>query len=176
MGPDALPNLLNFLGSSFGGGTDIVRPLKWAIGKLDPTMDAATSQKMMAPPSGSKMWSPKVVDAWSKAELEPNGSGAATDSDGSTDSDGPTDGASESRDVSSLPTPVQRRRSKQRDAVLTSMANADVLLVTDGELRMPPVGDDVMACLRRLANDKGVQVHGLLVGKSSSPPLETICR
>ena len=56
-----------------------------------------------------------------------------------------------------------------------SMAGADVLLVTDGELPNPPVSEKVMDSLHRLQQNSGLQVHGLLVGKPESKPLEQIC-
>jgi hypothetical protein len=56
-----------------------------------------------------------------------------------------------------------------------SMAGADVLLVTDGELPNPPVSEKVMDSLHRLQQNSGLQVHGLLVGKPESQSLEKIC-
>lgn len=56
-----------------------------------------------------------------------------------------------------------------------SMDAADILLVTDGEIPDPPVPTDVMESLNRIRQNKGVQVHGLLVGRSESKPLERLC-
>lgn len=55
------------------------------------------------------------------------------------------------------------------------MAAADLLLVTDGEIPDPPVSDSVMEDLDRLKQRTGMQVHGLLVGKSASKPLDKLC-
>ena len=56
-----------------------------------------------------------------------------------------------------------------------AMAAADVLLLTDGELPNPPVSEDVLASLERLRQRTGMEVHGLLVGKAHSDPLEILC-
>jgi hypothetical protein len=53
-------------------------------------------------------------------------------------------------------------------------ASADFLLVTDGELQMPPVPQAVIEKLRRFERDS-LEVHGLLVGKKTSPPLSLLC-
>lgn len=55
------------------------------------------------------------------------------------------------------------------------MSAADVLLITDGEIPDPPVSDEIMEALDRLKIRKGVEVHGLLVGKSESKPLSRLC-
>ncbi|KAL3920267.1 MAG: hypothetical protein SGILL_003347 [Bacillariaceae sp.] len=55
------------------------------------------------------------------------------------------------------------------------MSAADILLVTDGEIPDPPIPSDVMESLDRLKLKKGVNVHGLLVGKSESKPLSSLC-
>jgi MoxR-like ATPase len=55
------------------------------------------------------------------------------------------------------------------------MSSADILLVTDGEIPDPPVPTSVMESLDRLKLKKGVEVHGLLVGKSESKPLARLC-
>jgi hypothetical protein len=54
-------------------------------------------------------------------------------------------------------------------------AAADLLLVTDGEIPDPPVSEQVMEELGRLKRRTGLQVHGLLVGKSQSKALTRIC-
>jgi len=56
-----------------------------------------------------------------------------------------------------------------------AMAAADVLLLTDGELPNPPVSGSVLESLQRLRQRTGMEVHGLLVGKSESAPLEQLC-
>jgi MoxR-like ATPase len=56
-----------------------------------------------------------------------------------------------------------------------SMDAADILLVTDGEIPDPPVSAEVMESLNRIRQNKGVQVHGLLVGRTESKPLERLC-
>eukprot|EP01041_Mallomonas_annulata_P004719 gene4719-9363_t len=54
-------------------------------------------------------------------------------------------------------------------------AAADILLVTDGELSTPPVSDDVISTLRALEAERGLQVHGLLIGREDSQPLDVLC-
>ncbi|KAL7570304.1 hypothetical protein ACA910_017154 [Epithemia clementina (nom. ined.)] len=55
------------------------------------------------------------------------------------------------------------------------MSAADILLVTDGEIPDPPVSQSMMESLDFLKLRKGVEVHGLLVGKSESNPLSRLC-
>jgi len=55
------------------------------------------------------------------------------------------------------------------------MAAADILLVTDGEIPDPPVPNEVFDALEYLKLRKGVEIHGLLVGKLESLPLSRIC-
>jgi uncharacterized protein with von Willebrand factor type A (vWA) domain/MoxR-like ATPase len=55
------------------------------------------------------------------------------------------------------------------------LSAADILLVTDGEIPDPPVADDVMSSLDDLKLKRGVEVHGLLIGKSESTPLSRLC-
>ena len=54
-------------------------------------------------------------------------------------------------------------------------ASADLLLVTDGELQTPPVDISIIEKLRRLENERGLEVHGLMVGRNSSVPLSMLC-
>jgi len=54
-------------------------------------------------------------------------------------------------------------------------ASSDVLLVTDGELENPPISKQLMEKKLRLENERGLEVHGLIVGRESSLPLETVC-
>ena len=119
-----------------------MRPLKWAISKLDPSTSIS-----MAPPTSSKMWSPRLASSFTHAD------------DRSTTGTEP--------DALDSLTTMRQRRAKRRDsaAVAASMANADVILVTDGELPMPPVSEDVSSALRTLAEERGLRVHGLLVGE-----------
>jgi len=52
---------------------------------------------------------------------------------------------------------------------------ADILMISDGEIPDPPISEDLMKELDRLKLQKGVKVHGLLVGQSESKPLTRIC-
>ena len=52
---------------------------------------------------------------------------------------------------------------------------ADILLVTDGEIPDPPVSEKLMEALDLWKIKKGVQVHGLLIGRSESKPLSRLC-
>ena len=54
-------------------------------------------------------------------------------------------------------------------------AAADVVLVTDGELMMPPLEKSAMEHLEQLKKEKQLRVHGLLVGQQSSLPLDLLC-
>ena len=56
-----------------------------------------------------------------------------------------------------------------------TMSAADILLVTDGEIPDPPVPPSMMESLEILKSRNGVEVHGLLVGKSESKPLSRLC-
>lgn len=55
------------------------------------------------------------------------------------------------------------------------MSAADILLISDGEIPDPPVNQNIMEALDRLKLRKGVEVHGLLVGKRESKPLSRLC-
>ena len=55
------------------------------------------------------------------------------------------------------------------------MSAADILLVTDGEIPDPPVSNSMMEALDSLKHRKGVEIHGLLVGKKESKPLSRLC-
>ncbi|GFH55543.1 hypothetical protein CTEN210_12019 [Chaetoceros tenuissimus] len=55
------------------------------------------------------------------------------------------------------------------------MAAADILLISDGEIPDPPVSEKVMEKLERLKLSKGVEIHGLIVGKKESKPLSKLC-
>lgn len=50
---------------------------------------------------------------------------------------------------------------------------ADILIVTDGEMGMPDAS--VLDKMDSIQKDFGLQVHGLLVGKMDSAPMERIC-
>lgn len=55
-------------------------------------------------------------------------------------------------------------------------ASADVLLVTDGELMNPPLPQDLMDKILHLEKERGLEVHGLLIGQRfPTPQLEWIC-
>ena len=56
-----------------------------------------------------------------------------------------------------------------------TMSAADVLLVTDGEIPDPPLKEEMMQDLDRLKRRTGMQIHGLLVGKSESKPVSKLC-
>ena len=56
-----------------------------------------------------------------------------------------------------------------------AFGNADIVLVTDGELPNPPVAASLLARLRQLELQSGLEVHGLLIGRNSSLPLEALC-
>ena len=58
---------------------------------------------------------------------------------------------------------------------IDAMKSADVLLVSDGELQNPPVSDEVMEELNRLKRESSMEIHGLLIGKTESEPLNTLC-
>ena len=55
------------------------------------------------------------------------------------------------------------------------MKSSDILLISDGELQNPPVSYEVMEELNRLKEDTGMEIHGLLVGKTESDPLDFLC-
>ncbi|CAJ1931942.1 unnamed protein product [Cylindrotheca closterium] len=55
------------------------------------------------------------------------------------------------------------------------MADADIVLISDGEIPDPPIPLELMTQLESLTVRRGVQVHGLLVGKQESIPLSKIC-
>lgn len=92
--PQGIKELLNFLSSSFDGGTDVTRPLSYAIEMIDKQLE------------------------WS---------------------------------------------------------SADILLVTDGELQNPPVPYELLNKIREFERNRGLEIHGLLVGRNSSIPLESLC-
>jgi uncharacterized protein with von Willebrand factor type A (vWA) domain len=54
-------------------------------------------------------------------------------------------------------------------------ASSDIILVTDGELQMPPVDNSIMDIINQLEIKSGIEIHGLLVGKNSSLPLNYLC-
>jgi hypothetical protein len=56
-----------------------------------------------------------------------------------------------------------------------TMAAADLLLVTDGEIPDPPVSEAIMEDLERLKLRTGMEIHGLLVGNHESKALNKIC-
>jgi MoxR-like ATPase len=56
-----------------------------------------------------------------------------------------------------------------------TLAAADLLLVTDGEISDPPVSVRVMEDLDRLKRRTGMEIHGLLVGKRDSETLSKLC-
>jgi len=123
---EGLSNLLDFLGSSFRGGTDVCRPMRWAMSHI-------------------------------AADYENTLNGGAIGED-----------AQESGRFT-------RNRKGAGAASRSDWSDADILLVTDGELRMPPIDPTALASLTTLREERGVEVHGLLVGKPSSPPLDLLC-
>lgn len=46
-------------------------------------------------------------------------------------------------------------------------------MVTDGEIPQP--SDEVLARLRAAEDSLGLEVHGLLVGRSVTPPMQALC-
>ena len=56
-----------------------------------------------------------------------------------------------------------------------AFTNADVVLVTDGELQNPPIAPTLISKLKDLEIRSGLEVHGLLVGRNSSIPLDLLC-
>ena len=56
-----------------------------------------------------------------------------------------------------------------------TMRAADILLVSDGELQNPPVNESVTEELDRLKQESSMEIHGLLIGKTESEPLEALC-
>jgi len=122
---EGLTNLLDFLGLSFRGGTDVCRPMRWAMSHI-------------------------------AADYEDALNGGAIDADATEQS--------------------RFARNRRGDGAFRSdWSDADILLVTDGELRMPPMDPTALASLKTLREERGVEVHGLLVGKPSSPPLDLLC-
>ena len=63
------------------------------------------------------------------------------------------------------------------DLIETSVewSSADILLVSDGELQMPPVSTELLGKLRRYEVERQLEVFGLLVGRESSEPLSMLC-
>mmetsp|Transcript_24947 Transcript_24947/g.36591 ORF Transcript_24947/g.36591 Transcript_24947/m.36591 type:complete len:891 (-) Transcript_24947:339-3011(-) len=57
----------------------------------------------------------------------------------------------------------------------SNMDASDLLLVTDGEIPDPPVSEALMEELDGLKRRTGMEIHGLLVGKKESVPLEKLC-
>ena len=53
--------------------------------------------------------------------------------------------------------------------------SADILLVSDGELQMPPVSNELISKLRRYEVERQLEIFGLLVGRESSEPLSMLC-
>lgn len=50
---------------------------------------------------------------------------------------------------------------------------ADILLVTDGEIPQP--SEEILGRLAAAKDSLGLEVHGLLVGRSVTPPMEALC-
>ena len=67
------------------------------------------------------------------------------------------------------------KRSLERLQGHPEWANADVLLVTDGEI--PPPSDQLLAALKLATQDMGLKVHGLLVGEEHGrdAPVRQLC-
>ncbi len=53
--------------------------------------------------------------------------------------------------------------------------DADVVLISDGELPNPPLSKEGMRKLDVWKSVKGVEIHGLLVGKRESEPMQKLC-
>ncbi|KAI3428338.1 hypothetical protein D9Q98_006718 [Chlorella vulgaris] len=52
-------------------------------------------------------------------------------------------------------------------------AMADILMVTDGEIPSP--SKEILSLLATAHDQLGLEVHGLLVGRSVTPPMEALC-
>jgi len=52
-------------------------------------------------------------------------------------------------------------------------AQADILMVTDGEIRPP--GEEVMTGLHGAVNDLGLEVHGVIVGNDTTQVMRDLC-
>lgn len=50
---------------------------------------------------------------------------------------------------------------------------ADILLCTDGEIPQP--SEDILERLAAARQSLGLEVHGLLVGRNVTPPMEALC-
>jgi uncharacterized protein with von Willebrand factor type A (vWA) domain len=50
---------------------------------------------------------------------------------------------------------------------------ADILMVTDGEIPSP--SKEILSLLATAHDQLGLEVHGLLVGRSVTPPMEALC-
>ena len=71
-------------------------------------------------------------------------------------------------------TPLTRAVELLEDSA--DWASADVLLVTDGELMNPPLPPQLMEKILHLERERGLEVHGLLVGNDQpTPQLQSIC-
>jgi MoxR-like ATPase len=57
----------------------------------------------------------------------------------------------------------------------TRIDTSDLLLITDGEIPDPPVSEQILQELNDLQCHKGVQIHGLLIGRNESKPLSKLC-
>ena len=53
--------------------------------------------------------------------------------------------------------------------------NADILLVTDGELQNPPVSSEILNNIRMNELINGLEIHSFLIGKNQSIPLDILC-
>ncbi|CAD7700910.1 unnamed protein product [Ostreobium quekettii] len=56
---------------------------------------------------------------------------------------------------------------------LKEWAQADILMVTDGEIPLPD--DYILKQIEKAREEMGLEVHGLLVGDRHSPPMEALC-
>ena len=59
-------------------------------------------------------------------------------------------------------------RVKQRE-----WSQADILIVTDGEMRIPL--ELILDDIRKMHEELGLEIHGLLVGNSQSDAMEAVC-
>jgi MoxR-like ATPase len=71
--------------------------------------------------------------------------------------------------------PLTRAIELMEDRGNVEWGAADLLLVTDGELQTPPVRPDLMDKLGRMEVEAGLEIHGLLVGRNHSVPLQMLC-
>ena len=137
-----LQTLLDFLGSSFRGGTDVVTPLRWAVGLL---RDGKPPEKFGPP----KMPGKYTTNA--NAAGKPSKKGAEKPA-------GLEEAAGQGGGTGGLAGRRGRPGLGRRGGGIglggggggVGWGDADLLLVTDGELRMPPADPNTLASLQEV--------------------------